>query len=98
MMKKITLTFLFTVAWLFCFAQGLKRIDSLKHALETAKTDSARYSTLGDLTYYYAPADAKTALNYVDERLLITRRNNNHELDESATLIMKGFILLLSQK
>jgi two-component system NtrC family sensor kinase len=72
--------------------------DSLKHALATAKTDSARYATLGDLTYYYAPINAKTALNYVNERLLITLRNKNHELDESATLIMKGFILLLSNK
>jgi signal transduction histidine kinase len=72
--------------------------DSLKRALASAKTDSARYSTLGDLTYYYAQANLKTALKYVDERLLITRRNKDHELDESATLLMKGFLLLLSGK
>ena len=72
--------------------------DSLKHALAIAKTDSARYSTLGDLTYYYAQADPKAALQYVDDRLLITRRNKDHELDESATLIMKGFILLLTDR
>jgi two-component system NtrC family sensor kinase len=72
--------------------------DSLKHALAIAKTDSARYETLGDLTYYYAQANLATALKYVDDRLLITRRNKDHEMDESATLIMKGFILLLSDK
>jgi len=72
--------------------------DSLKHALAIARTDSARYSTLGDLTYYYAQANLTTALKYADERLMITKRNKDHELDESATLIMKGFILLLSDK
>jgi two-component system NtrC family sensor kinase len=95
-MKHLFKLFLLMCLPLFSSAQK-HYTDSLKHALSIAKTDSARFSTLGDLAYYYAAADLKTGFKYVDERIAIARRNNK-PLDESSSLLMKGYMMMLSSK
>ncbi len=67
--------------------------DSLKHALQIATTDSARYMISSQLADYYTEDKRDSALYYSEKRLSLAEKNN-HPLDVAAALDIKGYILM----
>ena len=67
--------------------------DSLKHALKNASTDSARYSISSTLVSYYIEENRDSALYYIEEALLLAKKNNK-QLDEASSFDVKGYILM----
>jgi two-component system, NtrC family, sensor kinase len=67
--------------------------DSLRHALRSAATDSARYQILDNLLHYYIELNRDSALYYNDQLFTIALRNN-YLLNEAYCLSGKGYILM----
>ncbi len=76
----------------FSMAQQ-NQIDSLKKALKTARTDSARYSILSGLVYYYIENNRDSSIHYSEKALSIAIKNNK-ALEEATTLDHKGYGLM----
>ena len=66
--------------------------DSLRQALKTATTDSAKWSILINLCGYYLEDNADSTLKYADQALLIARANDR-KINESNCLRMRGAAL-----
>ncbi|HZY37218.1 MAG TPA: ATP-binding protein [Mucilaginibacter sp.] len=68
-------------------------IDSLKKALQTTHTDSARFPIVFILGLNYDETNRDTSLYYFDRALTIVKKNNQ-PLAEAACLSMKGYVLM----
>ena len=73
-------------------AQEKGNPDSLRQALKMETTDSAKYFTTFKLFKYYGLDNVDSALNYIDQCLLIARKNN-YKINEADCLQDKGFEL-----
>ena len=73
-MRKIALTTLLFVL-VFGFAQN-KTVDSLKLVLKTTKQDTNRVNILNELAFAYAQNNQETALDFVDQALLLAKKLN----------------------
>jgi len=69
------------------------QIDSLKKALKTAHTDSARFPILFILGLNYDETNRDTSLYYCDRALAVAKKNNQ-PLAEASCLSMKGYALM----
>src|SRR6202007_1825326 len=69
------------------------RIDSLKKALKTARTDSARFLILHYLEYDYIEINRDSSIHYIEKALSIAIKNNK-ALEEATTLDHKGYVLM----
>jgi len=67
-------------------------IDSLKKALKTAHTDSARFPIVFILGLNYDETNRDTSLYYFDQALAVVKKNNQ-PLAEAGCLSMKGYVL-----
>ncbi|MEZ5196796.1 MAG: ATP-binding protein [Bacteroidales bacterium] len=67
--------------------------DSLKQALYSSLSDSARFTIATTLLIYYQEENRDSALYYADFALSIAKKNN-HTLDEANALDNKGYILM----
>ena len=70
----IKLVFLILLPAMAC-AQH-KVVDSMKNALNTAKTDPARLAALGGLTIYYYEDNRDSALYYINKALPIAKKTD----------------------
>jgi len=75
-----------------CLAQQSRR-DSLKTALKTARTDSARFTSLMDLGWEYSETNRDTALYFHDQAFKLAKKNA-HMLDQAIALSGKGYELM----
>ncbi|HSY76153.1 MAG TPA: hypothetical protein VK890_04810, partial [Bacteroidia bacterium] len=90
-MKKLYLLLLIT-GCLNCYAQD-KQGDGLRHALNIAKTDSARYTAADNLCSYYLETNRDSGLHYAEQRLVIAKRNGQW-FEEARALIAKAHELI----
>ncbi len=74
-MKKIIIVFLLFPFYLL--AQRQDYLDSLKHALNTSTTDSARFMNLYWLSITYAESDPDSAIHYGQETLAFTAKRKD---------------------
>jgi two-component system, NtrC family, sensor kinase len=75
-----------------CLAQQ-SRLDSLKKALKTARTDSARFKSLMDLGWAYSEINRDTGLYFHDQAFTLAKKNA-HMLDQAWSLLGKGYELM----
>jgi len=71
--------------------------DSLRHALKTAKTDSALLFAFRSLSGYYSERNRDSSIYYSDKAIIIAGRNSK-VLDVAACLDGKGYQLLQQGK
>jgi len=90
-MKKLCLLLLIT-GCLNCYAQD-KQGDGLRHALNIAKTDSARYTAADSLCSYYLETNRDSGLHYAEQRLVVAKRNGQW-FEEAMALIAKAHELI----
>jgi hypothetical protein len=76
-MKTLTLTLLLALTSTYVFAQKTK-LDSLKNALKTAQTDSARFSLNNKILSLYMEVNKDTALLYINQNLAIAQKNGKY--------------------
>lgn len=67
-------------------------VDSLKHAIETAKSDSARFVIFDKLADDYTEKNRDSALYYIDKCISLAERNNR-QLEVARALDRKGYVL-----
>ena len=95
-MKKLLLVVLSFFILFLAHAQHQK-IDSLKRALNSATTDSARFIGAERLSVTYAENQWETALKYTDLMATIAHRNNHH-YDQAHSLDGKAYFLQNSNR
>lgn len=66
--------------------------DSLKQAFKMATTDSAKFSIAANLSIYYQEDNLDSALDYINQGLLIAHKNNR-KINESWLLSLKGRVM-----
>ena len=91
MKLKLLILFCFT-AWSVGFAQTHIGIDSLKLALKTASTDSARFTLHFKIYREYVEFNNDSALYNVEQQILIAKRNNM-KIAQADGLETKGYVL-----
>ena len=67
-------------------------VDALKYQLANSQTDSARYEINGKLSDFYIEKKIDSALFFIDQCLLLARKNNK-KLNEASSLTGKGLCL-----
>ncbi len=71
--------------------------DSLKQALHNAITDSAKYSIAFALSLYYGEDKIDSSLVYINQGLMIARKNNR-KINEASLLTQKGRAMAILHK
>src|SRR5215204_1571292 len=89
--KKKLKIFLFLLLPIFVIAQQ-STLDNLKRQLANAQYDSARYEIYGKLSDFYIERKIDSALFFVEQCLLLARKNNK-KLNEASSLNGKGLCL-----
>lgn len=86
-MRKYCLTVLFLFQLVLpCGAQKQTKVDSLKRLIQTGKEDTAKVRLLNDLATYYVFVSKDTALAYIQQQLLLSKRLNYQRGVVSANL------------
>jgi signal transduction histidine kinase len=91
-MKRTCIKILLLLIPAFGMAQQ-SQVDSLKKALKTAHTDSARFSILGKLGSDYNEINRDSSIYYSDKALSIAQKNNK-AIDEAAVFMDKSYVLM----
>ncbi|HET6766619.1 MAG TPA: ATP-binding protein [Chitinophagaceae bacterium] len=90
-MKKKFVIFLFLWLPLVAIAQQ-STLDELRHQLANAQSDSGRYEINGKLLDFYIERKIDSALFFMEQCLLLARKNNK-KLNEASSLSGKGLCL-----
>jgi len=91
-MKTCTKIVLLLLIPAFSFAQK-SQLDSLHTSFRSARTDSARFSSLSDLTRYYMESKLDSSFYYNTQALALAIKNNK-AMEEAQTLDARGYLLM----